>query len=112
MFAIKTGIHDPQAATYAFSEQKTMLGGKHIGEGSPIFILASENEGGTGLLAQGILTSVELTPMKRGINRQTPRVSITVERTALAEHALGRNELKGFCGWNDGRPETELNFKF
>ena len=74
--------------------------------------MASENEGGTGLLAQGILTSVELTPMKRGINRQTPRVSITVERTALAEHALGRNELKGFCGWNDGRPETELNFKF
>jgi hypothetical protein len=23
-----------------------------------------------------------------------------------------RKELKPFTGWNDGRPETELNFKF
>jgi len=25
---------------------------------------------------------------------------------------LGRAELKGFSSRNDGRPETELNFKF
>ena len=25
---------------------------------------------------------------------------------------LGRSELKRFSEWNDGRPETELNFKF
>jgi hypothetical protein len=24
---------------------------------------------------------------------------------------LGRSELKRFSDWNDGRPETELNFK-
>lgn len=24
----------------------------------------------------------------------------------------GRNELERFTAWNDGRPETELNFKF
>jgi hypothetical protein len=39
-------------------------------------------------------------------------VSITVTRTAFAKHCLGRGELRIFSEWNDGRPETELNFKF
>jgi hypothetical protein len=39
-------------------------------------------------------------------------VSITVKRTALALRPLGRRELKAFTAWKDGRPETELNFKF
>jgi hypothetical protein len=39
-------------------------------------------------------------------------VSITIRRTALAKRRLGRRELKLFCDWHDGRPETELNFKF
>lgn len=82
-----------------------------MGEGNPIMIFASQNEGGAGLVAQGIVTLVEPTPMKRGINRQTARVSITVKRTALAKHALGRNELKRFREWNGGRPRIELNFK-
>jgi hypothetical protein len=29
-----------------------------------------------------------------------------------AKRRLGRSELKEFTDWNDGRPETELNFKF
>lgn len=49
---------------------------------------------------------------KRGILRQTPRVSITIRRVALAKRRLGRSELKPFSSWSDGRPETELNFKF
>jgi hypothetical protein len=49
---------------------------------------------------------------KPGIARQTPRVSITIRRTALAKRRLGRNELKHFYNWNDGQPETELTFKF
>jgi hypothetical protein len=49
---------------------------------------------------------------KREIARQTPRVSVTVRRIALARQRLGRSELKLFRDWNDGRPETELNFKF
>ena len=112
MFAIKTGINNPQAALSTFVEQKTTYGGKHIGEGDPIFVFASENEGGAGLVAHVIVTSVEPKPVNRGINRQTPRVSITVKPTALAKHALGRNELKRIREWNDGRPEIELNFKF
>ena len=50
--------------------------------------------------------------MTPGVARQTPRVSITVRRTALAKRRLGRSELRSFSDWNDGRPETELNFKF
>jgi len=46
------------------------------------------------------------------VDRQTPRVSISVKCTALATRHLGRTELKPFRDWKDGRPETELNFKF
>jgi len=30
----------------------------------------------------------------------------------FAKRSLGRRELKRFADWDDGRPETELNFKF
>ena len=50
--------------------------------------------------------------MTPGVARQTPRVSVTIRRTALTKRRLGRGELKPFSNWNDGRPETELNFKF
>lgn len=39
-------------------------------------------------------------------------MSITVRRTTLAKRRLGRSELRLFSDWKDGRPETELNFKF
>ena len=112
MFAIKAEVRNPRAKTFAFRAQKTMYGGKHIANGDTIFIFASENEGGQGLISRGVVTSAEAVPKKRGIARQTPRVSITVKRTALAKRHLGRSELKPFKNWNDGRPQTELNFKF
>ena len=112
MYAIKAEIGDPEAEAFAFSAQKTMYGGKHIASGDTIFVFASENEGGPGLVASGVITSAEATPKKPGVERQTPRVSITVRRTALAKRRLGRGELKKFSDWNDGKPETELNFKF
>ena len=111
-FVIKVEIRDTQAKTFAFTAQKTMYGGKHIAKGDTIFVFASENEGGQGLIARGIVTSAEATPKKRGVARQTPRVSITVKRAALSKRPLGRNQLKLFRDWDDGRPETELNFKF
>jgi len=111
-FAIKAEVRAPRAKTFAFRDQKTMYGGKRIREGDEIFLFASENEGGTGLLASGVVTSARATPRKRGIARQTPRVSITIRRTAHARRRLGRSELRGFSDWKDGRPETELNFKF
>jgi hypothetical protein len=112
MFAIKAEVSDPWAEAFAFPAQKTMYGGKHIARGDTIFVFASENEGGTGLIARGVVTSAKAIAKKRGIARQTPRVSITIRRIALAKRRLGRSELKLFSDWNDDRPETELNFKF
>jgi len=111
-FAIKAAASDLRAKTFAFSAQKTMYGGKHITEGDTVFVFASENEGGQGLIARGVVTSAKAVPKKRGIARQTPRVSVTVRRTARAKRPLGRSELKHFTDWNDGQPATELNFKF
>ncbi|TGQ56097.1 hypothetical protein EN836_04825 [Mesorhizobium sp. M1C.F.Ca.ET.193.01.1.1] len=111
-FAIKAELKDPQAQMFSFAAQKTMYGGKHIAEGDTIFVFASENEGGQGLVARGIVISSETTPRRPDLERQTPRVSISVRRTATAAKRVGRNELKRFKDWNDGRPETELNFKF
>ena len=88
-----------------------MYGGKHIAKGDTIFVFASENQGGPGLIASGVVTSATPIPKKAGIARQTPRVSVTVKRTAIAKRQLGRSELQRFSNWNDGRPETELNFK-
>jgi hypothetical protein len=111
IFAIKAEVSDPRAKTFAFSAQKTMYDGKRIAKGDTIFVFASEKEGGAGLIASGVVTSAKAIPRKSGIARQTPRVSITIKRAALARRRLGRDELKPFSDWNDGRPETELNFK-
>jgi hypothetical protein len=46
--AIKAEINDPKAKTFVFTAQKTMYGGRHI------FLFASENEGGQGLIARGV----------------------------------------------------------
>jgi hypothetical protein len=111
-FVIKAEVPDPRAEVFTFTAQKTMYGGKHIAESDTIFVFASENEGGSGLVARGVVVSAEATARKRGIARQTPRVSVTIRRTALAKRPLGRSELKPFSDWNDGQPGTELNFRF
>jgi hypothetical protein len=111
-YAIKAEVRHPRAKTFAFRAQKTMYGGRRIAKGDRIFVFASENEGGTGLVASGVVSSAEAVARRRGIARQTPRVSVTVRRAALAKRRLGRSELRPFSDWDDGRPETELNFKF
>jgi hypothetical protein len=111
-FAIKARIDDRRAETFAFAAQKTMYGGRNIAQGDTIFLFASENEGGQGLVARGVVTSAEAIARQEGVTRQTPRVSIIVRRTALAKRSLGRSALKPFTDWADGRPETELNFKY
>ena len=111
-FAIKAAISEPSARTFAFNAQKTMYGGKRIAKGDTVFVFASKNEGGPGLIASGVVTSSKAVAKRPGMVRQTPRVSIIVRRIALARRRLGRSELKAFCHWNDRRPETELNFKF
>jgi hypothetical protein len=112
IFAIKTQVLDPGAESFEFSAQKTMYGGKHIDKGDLIFIFASENENGQGLIARGAVTSAHAVAKKPGITRQTPRVGITIRRDAMVKQHLGRSELKHIHDWHDGRPETELNYKF
>jgi hypothetical protein len=111
-FAIKAEVSDVRAKTFTFTAQKTMYGGKHIAKGDVVLVFASENQGGQGLIARGVVTSAVAIAKKAGIARQTPRVTIVVRRAALAKRPLGRSQLKRFTDWNDGKPETELNFKF
>ena len=111
MYAIKAAVSRPHARVYVFLSQKTMYGGRRISAGDTVFVFASENEGGQGLIACGVVTASNPVPKMPGLARQTPRVSIVVRRTALARRPLGRSDLKRFTDWSDGRPETELNFK-
>src|SRR5690349_13453119 len=112
VYAIKTAIPDVKAKSWSFPRQKTMYGGKRIAAGDVIYVFSSENEGGPGLIARGVVTSAAAVPLRKGVERQTPRVSITVKRVRLSKRPLGRAGLKPFSNWKDGRPETELNFKF
>ena len=111
-YAIKADIPDPHARIFSVAAHKTMYGGKRITTGDTIFVFASETSGGQGLVARGEVLAAEPVARQPGIARQTPRVNVTIRRTALATRPLGRRELKPFHDWTDGRPETELNFEF
>jgi hypothetical protein len=111
-YAIKTQIDDRGVQDHVFVRQKTMYHGKRLAAGDTLFLFASENEGGQGLVARGIVIAVQAVSPKPGVARQTPRISLTIRVVASARRRLGRAELKGFTNWTDGRPETELNFKF
>ena len=110
-FAIKAEIRDLRSQMFDFTAQKTMYGGKQIAAGDAVFVFASENEGGRGLVARGVVASAIAIAKKPGIARQTPRVSLCIRRTALAKRPLGRSELRSLTDWHDGQPGTELNFK-
>ena len=58
-FVIKAEVREPRAKTFSFKEQKTMYGGKDIAKGDEVYVFASENEGGQGLLARGVVVSAE-----------------------------------------------------
>jgi len=96
IYAIKARVADTGAKTWEFRAQKTMYGGRRIAEGDIVFVFASENEGGQGLVARGVVASSRATPRKPAPARQTPRVSIVVKRTAAAKRRLGRAELERF----------------
>ena len=109
-FAIKADIRDLTATSFAFAAHKTMYDGKHVAVGDRIFLFASETSGGSGLFARGIVSRAEAVP-RSGAARQTPRVSILVERNGTSTQPLGRTQLRAFRGIADGSPEAELDFK-
>lgn len=111
-FAIKTRLDDLHAAEFAFSACKTMYGGKAIAAGDTLFVFADGPGGGPGLVAMGTVTWAEPLPRTPGVARETPRVSIRVRRDVPVRRPLAPDTLRRFRDWDDGRPETELNFKF
>jgi hypothetical protein len=94
-FAIKAEVRNPRATTFEFTAQKTMYGGKHIAEGDTVFVFASENEGGQGLIASGIRRRDREDARRRPANaarehhRQTHRVR---------EAAAGAKPAQTLCG--------------
>ena len=110
-YVIKAEIKDPKSRVFEFAAAKTMYGGRRIGEGDIAFLFASENEGGSGLFARTIVTYAAAVSRVQGAARQTPRMDVRAEPTAIAKRPLGRAELRHFKAWDDGRAETELNFK-
>ena len=110
-YAIKAAVADPAAARFVFAAQKTMYGGKRIAPGDEVFLFANETQGGAGLVACAVVVSAEPVPRRPDLARQTPRVSVELRRSGSVTRPLGRAQLKPFADWQDGRPETELNFK-
>ena len=64
MYAIKTEIRDPKARTFDFRNQKTMYGGKNIAKGDTVYLFASENERGVGLVAKGVVMAAIPAPTR------------------------------------------------
>ena len=93
----QAAVFDPRAKTFTFTAQKTMYGGKLIARGDTIFVFTSENEDGHGLIARGVVTSAEAIAKKPGIVRQTPHVSLSIRRTALAKRPLPRPTHRRSC---------------
>ena len=111
-YLVKAAISDPRAKTFAFGKARTMYGGKDIAVGDEVFVFASENEGGVGLIARGTVTAVRAHAKPRNAERWTPRVRIAIKRTALSKRPLGRDQLKAWRNVKDGSPQAELDFKF
>lgn len=108
-YVVKAAIADTGARRFVFDRMKTMYGGKRIAKGDRIYVFASENEGGRGLIATGLVTTAEAVAPRPGVERQTPRVSIVVHVTAQAKRPFGRTELKPSRGKDT--PASELDFK-
>ncbi|MEO5732322.1 MAG: hypothetical protein ABIN96_17955, partial [Rubrivivax sp.] len=54
-----------------FFAQKTMHGGKLIASGDTVFIFASENAGGEGLVARAVVRTATAVPPNPALERQT-----------------------------------------
>jgi hypothetical protein len=80
-YAIKAEVVDPRARTFTFTARKTMYGGKLIAEGDPVFVFASENEGGQGLVARsnisptGMTAGLGLSSISNSIGKQLTKSS-------------------------------------
>src|SRR6476620_11859715 len=104
IFAVKAVIVDPRATQFSLARQKTMYKGRAIAVGDTVFVFASENEGGPGLIAKGRVTQVKAIPLDPSLERQTPRVSVRIRRVKRARRTEALLRLEG---WPSG-DRTEL----
>lgn len=100
-FAVKSAVSAPlQVGATITVVEKAMYGGWDVAAGAPIFVFDSDHQGGAGLCARGVITSVEHAPEHRW------EVQVRVE--ALAVRPLGRTELRPYRDLDDGSPEGEI----
>jgi hypothetical protein len=99
-FVVKAALGS-EARTELFSfNERTMYRGKDIRVYDEIFVFSSENQGGNGLCAKGVVTSVDRGPGNR--------LTMEVRPVATARRNLGRRELKPFRDLDDNQPQTEI----
>ena len=102
-YAVKAVLGRQVPPVLVLERQKTMYGGKGVAAGDRVFVF----DRALGLVAWGLVEAAALLP-REGV----PRVSVTLRRQGQVVRVFGRAEVKGFRDWDDGRPETEINFKF
>ena len=112
IYAVKTDIPDPAVGSIDLDRCKTMYAGKTIARGDRIFLFANEQSPVTGLIGRGIVTTAGAVARIPDVDRQTPRVSISVGSIVRSLRPFQRADLIGFTAYDDGRPQSELNFKF
>jgi len=113
MFAIKAAVSVRGAETFAFSAQKTMYGGKHIAQRRYDLRLRERERRRASLIASGVRHLGQ-----NDWQKNADRPANAARKHHPQTHPRSRSDAWGgassnfFSNWNDGRPETELNFKF
>jgi hypothetical protein len=92
--------------------QKTMYRGKAISAGDRVFVFVNQPRGGARLAFRGRVEAARPDPLPKDAGRAVPRVTVRIGTLEAAKRALDREALRRFNTWGDGRPETEINFKF
>lgn len=100
-FAVKAAVGAPLTVGSRITlVEKAMYGGWKVAAGADLFVFDSDHQGGAGLCARGLITSVERAPEHRW------KVQVRIE--ARARRALGRGELRPYRDLDDGSPEGEI----
>lgn len=110
-YVIKAMFPDPLPQIINLTSQKTMYGGKSIVARDTIYLFADRASERAGLIARGAVIKATALLKIAGVERQTPRVDITIRVDIPSRSELGRAQLHDYKDWDDGKPQTELNFK-
>jgi len=88
-----------------------MYDGKRIALGDVIYSSPARTSGGAGLIARGIVTSAGAAPRRRAWRADAMRQHHG-QREPPSSNAASAARTQALANWDDGKPETELNFKF